>query len=577
MKLIDCESPTFKVVPAPTNARYAALSYVWGDMVDSQDIEALGGSRNMSISLTVKDAIVATRGLGLRYLWCDKYCINQDNAAEKYDQIMNMDAIYEASQITIIAAAGQDADAGLPGVSNTPRNSQPVIDLGNVKLVYSMASPQDVIKQSKWFTRGWTLQEAILPNRRLVFTDDQIYFECNAFLFQETIQTNLPLLRRSRDLQRCLIPGMFSGEIFVKQKSPLIQPPSILNIEHAWLTIEIHFSRLLNLIEQFSSRDLTKDDDSLSAFSGIMNHFAKLNEKSDEARSLGLQSVILDIKGIPFIPVHSVLKSNLSSFLLDRNASTDDISDIRPNSSSEIFILSLNWFHTWTSGSDFPYPRRRKWERGICPSWSWAAWAGEVTFLDKKTVLKTHPKHRDKGSVDLETRRFEYIAEPLLECDNSRLLAPADTCKEFSPRSSLSQPHILRLLTRVLRPTQDSQIHIDDVGNLTVQFGGHRLDGNIYMSKAFDDGVFERMWIDGKCELVILQISTQINTQGGLTVMVVQHYQPLAERVGLAWLHLTARDEVQQSTQNLQSEAKQSERWKSFLDDCTEKRTIRIG
>jgi ABC-type polar amino acid transport system ATPase subunit len=97
------------------------------------------------------------------------------------------------------------------------------------------------------------------------------------------------------------------------------------------------------------------------------------------------------------------------------------------------------------------------------------------------------------------------------------------------------------------------------------------------MSKAFDDGVFERMWIDGKCELVILQISTQINTQGGLTVMVVQHYQPLAERVGLAWLHLTARDEVQQSTQNLQSEAKQSERWKSFLDDCTEKRTIRIG
>jgi Heterokaryon incompatibility protein (HET) len=580
MKLIDCKSRIFKVVPAPNNAQYAALSYVWGDIVNSQSDETIGGRHNQSISRTVQDAMIATKGLGLRYLWCDKYCIDQGNAAEKHDQIMHMDAIYEASQVTIIAAAGQDANAGLPGVGITPRNFQPVINVGNAKLVYSMTSPQDVIKQSKWFTRGWTLQEGSLPSRRLVFTEDQIYFECNVFHCQETVQINLPLLRRSRELQRCQTFGMFSGKAMPKTNLTSIAIPSMFSDEQAWIDIETHLGRLLNLIEEFSSRDLTKDDDSLMAFSGIMNHFAKANQYYDKLETPRLQSVVLDLMGIPFIPTKSGIPSTLSSFSLDGNKSTQESMNQPINNPSEIFILSLNWFHIWTPSSNLSLPRRRKWERGICPSWTWAAWAGEVSFLDKKTVIKTHVKNlsgEGRGVDHLETRRFEYIAKPLLECGNGSLLEPIDACKKFTQRGYLSHPQVLRLVTRVIRPGHHSQIRIGGVGNLTVETGKHRLDGNIYMSKIVNSTSFEKMWRDGKCDLVILQISTQISTQGGLTIMVVEHGPELAERVGLAWVHLTAGDRMQQATQDLQSEAKQSERWQSFLEDCTEERAIRIG
>jgi hypothetical protein len=54
--------------------------------------------------------------IGERYLWVDSLCIVQDDPQEKHGQIANMDAIYGNAILTINAAAGQDANAGLPGV-----------------------------------------------------------------------------------------------------------------------------------------------------------------------------------------------------------------------------------------------------------------------------------------------------------------------------------------------------------------------------------------------------------------------------------------------------------------------------
>jgi hypothetical protein len=49
----------------------------------------------------------------------DQYCIDQHDTIEKHEQIGRMNLTYEASQLMIIAAAGDGEDSGLPGIGST--------------------------------------------------------------------------------------------------------------------------------------------------------------------------------------------------------------------------------------------------------------------------------------------------------------------------------------------------------------------------------------------------------------------------------------------------------------------------
>jgi hypothetical protein len=125
----------------------------------------------------IQDAVLVTKELGYDYFWIDQYSIDQNDSQAKHDQIQQMDTIYRNAEITLVAAAGEDAGYGLPGVSNE-RNPQPVVNLGNISIFSTITHTRDAIKNSTWNKRGWTFQEAILSRRRLVFTDDEVYFEC---------------------------------------------------------------------------------------------------------------------------------------------------------------------------------------------------------------------------------------------------------------------------------------------------------------------------------------------------------------------------------------------------------------
>jgi hypothetical protein len=75
------------------------------------------------IPLTIEDAIRVTKDLGCRFLWVDKYCIDQSNETEKQQQCSPMGDIYAGSQITIFAL-GPNSNYGLPGVSSRLRSEQ---------------------------------------------------------------------------------------------------------------------------------------------------------------------------------------------------------------------------------------------------------------------------------------------------------------------------------------------------------------------------------------------------------------------------------------------------------------------
>lgn len=154
-KFIDCH--TRQIVPAKMEAcSYVALSYVWGNpSSDEPEIEVRPGYLPPKLPNTIEDAMKATIGLGFQYLWIDKYCINQNDVEDKRAQVMMMDVIYQAATITIIAAAGSSSYSGLPGMS-FPRDLPPTLQLDGTTWVATRADYKHAVKQSTWFTRGWT-------------------------------------------------------------------------------------------------------------------------------------------------------------------------------------------------------------------------------------------------------------------------------------------------------------------------------------------------------------------------------------------------------------------------------------
>jgi hypothetical protein len=101
-RLIDCDT---KETVSLTET-YAALSYVWRP-AESEQTEW---------PKVVTHAILVTKALGIKYLWVDGYCIDQNDPIQKHDPISKMNLIYEGAAITIVNVAGANAQSGLPGV-----------------------------------------------------------------------------------------------------------------------------------------------------------------------------------------------------------------------------------------------------------------------------------------------------------------------------------------------------------------------------------------------------------------------------------------------------------------------------
>ena len=109
-----------------------------------------------------------------------------------------------------MAAAGEDKTYGLPGVGETSRTPQATASLNRLCVISTITDPHASIRSSRWASRGWTFQEAVLSRRCLFFTDQQMYFECNSMSCFESIYSPLDKLHvkdrsRVRDGKRAAI------------------------------------------------------------------------------------------------------------------------------------------------------------------------------------------------------------------------------------------------------------------------------------------------------------------------------------------------------------------------------------
>lgn len=173
LMVIDCFSR--RVVAAQPDCDYVALSYVWGST--SRRIEDKSFDQDLQdkrLPQTVQDAMNVVLALNKRFLWVDRYCINGTDPGTKQYMISNMDFIYEAAYLTIIAASGSDGEHGLPRVSGSYKAQEGTTIPPWDGMICMWLFPQRLrqIETSTWSARGWTYQEALLSRRRLIFTDD---------------------------------------------------------------------------------------------------------------------------------------------------------------------------------------------------------------------------------------------------------------------------------------------------------------------------------------------------------------------------------------------------------------------
>jgi Heterokaryon incompatibility protein (HET) len=126
---------------------YAILSHTWGEAeVSFQDLQSGAGTSKTGYNKIRRCCQMAASD-GFSYAWVDTCCIDKTSSAELSEAINSMYNWYRLSDTCYVYLA--DVPAHLDTVAL-----------------------EEAIRKSRWFTRGWTLQELIAPTS-VIFFDNQ--------------------------------------------------------------------------------------------------------------------------------------------------------------------------------------------------------------------------------------------------------------------------------------------------------------------------------------------------------------------------------------------------------------------
>jgi hypothetical protein len=348
LRLIDVETRSV-IANVPSEARYVALSYVWGKaqqlLLTQETFTRLTSARGLSedrpdIPKTVLDAMNVTSELGFRYLWIDTLCIKQDDPKDKDLQISNMDRIYSCASLTIVST-GPNADSGIPGLGESSRSSRQVTRIfSNVQLVSALPILSQALLNSPWDQRGWTLQEKALSKRLLIFTEFQAFWHCNNGIYSEdtTLESAKGIVNMRHNTQ--------DYESYSPTTLRIYKPSPQDSAEVQYVSY----------LRSYISRDLSYPGDAINAFTGLLKVFTPRLGPS--------------VWGIP----------------------------------TGIFESALAWKTT------AHFPRRRNSE---FPSWSWAGWFGgkdvDTERFSNDPIVKIRWWRIEQDGSNISDRNFALI------------------------------------------------------------------------------------------------------------------------------------------------------------------------
>ncbi|KAI9875651.1 MAG: hypothetical protein M1830_008146 [Pleopsidium flavum] len=262
------------VAKAPLGCRYVCLSYVWGNIkqlvLNNQTMSGLSrecgiyeiysdkDGLGVRISKTIEDAIYTTRLLGEQYLWVDALCVKQDETPViKQNEINQMDLIYGGAVLTIVAAAGNSAIAGLPGVHEDSRTVNQHMEVIKDRQLITSPCPAWEVRWSAWEGRGWS-------------REGQVYFQCRQTVFYEDTVSDIP-----------------TKHIKITAFPKAEHPSANTHFEDADDRRK-GLGYYQRMVEFFTRRKVSFADDALNACEGLLSQYRKLSDMDDSRFSFGL-------------------------------------------------------------------------------------------------------------------------------------------------------------------------------------------------------------------------------------------------------------------------------------------------
>ncbi|KAI1124257.1 heterokaryon incompatibility protein-domain-containing protein [Nemania abortiva] len=251
---------------------YVALSHCWGTSrplcLTSDTLEThKQGIPIRALPGTFQDAVTIVRALGLRYLWIDSLCIVQDDPEDWRNEAGRMAWVYRSAHLVLSAArAGSDEEGFLSTRPNQDYAAFSIRGSSN-PLILTLMPPSPsgempdldthVVAKEPLSRRAWCLQERYLARRILHYGTEQMIWECGDLRaaedgdFEPVIEDQLGRLRRSAALSTTVFNAR------QRDVDGITEVPEHRHME--WYA----------MIEDYTSRDITRDSDRLPALLGL--------------------------------------------------------------------------------------------------------------------------------------------------------------------------------------------------------------------------------------------------------------------------------------------------------------------
>ncbi|KAF5340104.1 hypothetical protein D9758_013156 [Tetrapyrgos nigripes] len=127
---------------------YAILSHTWEkEEITFQDIQNLEAAKRKAGYAKIENACQRARQYDFEWIWIDSCCINKESSAELSEAINSMYQYYADAVVCYVYLSGVSAE-------------------------YHPRDLKSSFSKSRWFTRGWTLQELLAP-KYVVFLDEK--------------------------------------------------------------------------------------------------------------------------------------------------------------------------------------------------------------------------------------------------------------------------------------------------------------------------------------------------------------------------------------------------------------------
>lgn len=182
----------------------------------------------------------------------DSLCIIQDNPDEVKQMIGDKDKVYLNATLTIVAAGGENANAGLARLKSTTGPSpEPNFMIEGALLVAAIQPRALFFEGVKWELRGWSYQEATLSKRSIIFMENSMCWHCPNGVHED----HAPLY----------INEATAFSHFGSATIPISQNIKDLKA----------FAFYEDYVKRYNQRELTKQEDALNSISAIVSYLKR--------------------------------------------------------------------------------------------------------------------------------------------------------------------------------------------------------------------------------------------------------------------------------------------------------------